>query len=237
MRLVWQVLSKLQAASTGHEEAGPVVLTSSSGGSPETLLLQPLHEGQTGLSRWLSSQVHSGHQRKRKRLLVNKINLWICLCSCQFPTCSCGYVVTSGCFFLLFSAETWTCLSSWSTRTPGRVATISSPCPTTTAGWAEGTVRLRHATVLLRFRVFTVQLSWTAAVLFHVSFSDSDELFTSFLGLFLWWKLKVLVFLLDFIFKSLVSWSQFVQLFGSALSKGNVVFFISFNRTEKKRKL
>lgn len=52
-----QVLSQLQAAPAGHQEAGPVVTAAGAGGPPETLLLQPLHEGQAGLARRFSPQV------------------------------------------------------------------------------------------------------------------------------------------------------------------------------------
>lgn len=54
---VFQVLSQLQAASAGHQEAGPVVSAAGAGGASQALLLQPLHEGQTGLAGGLPSAV------------------------------------------------------------------------------------------------------------------------------------------------------------------------------------
>lgn len=54
---VFQVLSHLQAAPAGHEEAGPVVSAAGAGGPSQALLLQPLHEGQAGLAGGLPAAV------------------------------------------------------------------------------------------------------------------------------------------------------------------------------------
>lgn len=71
---------------------------------------------------------------------------WI-ICN-RSPCCTKGVVikhtVISNQYYLL--AEIWTCPSSWSTPTLGRVAMTSSPYPTTTEEWVAATVRIKYMT-------------------------------------------------------------------------------------------
>lgn len=116
----------------------------------------PLHKCYSSINFLSEQDITSSLKEEQRPALMTFLYSWLTLARVRSYPCIFGSWQLSHTVWCFFSpAETWTCLSSWSIQTPALVVMTSSPCPTTTAAWAEATVSLSthdHGTSLLFYR-------------------------------------------------------------------------------------